>query len=189
LGQTAPTVRCPPSVRWLLILALVAAPVPAHADDGAKLLAWYGKRAHWKKVRRQVLKWHGTTSNACVAFLSTAMRDVGLDVPRDAQVDGESVSRLTRPFSRWLEEHLGWSRISELGDLAPGDVVFTEHAEYPWHVFVFDAWVDEDARIALVLDNHGFLKRRPLLGDEAGQADVDNGAGVTPFAYALRAPP
>jgi hypothetical protein len=171
------------------LLAILALGTPAHADDtGARLVRWYGTRSHWKAVRREVLSWHKTTRNACVAFVSTALRHVDVDVPRDAEVDGEKVSRLTRPLSRWLEEHLGWRRIDDVDDLEPGDVVFTEHAEYPWHVFVFEAWDDRTARVALVLDNHGFRTPRPLLGDADGAADVDNGAGITPFAYALRAP-
>jgi hypothetical protein len=177
-------------LRLLLAVAVLAAvPAPAHADgDGARLVRWYGTRGHWRSVRREVLGWHKTTRNACVAFVSTALRRIDVDVPIDAQVDGETVSRLTRPFSRWLEDHLGWSRVADVDALEPGDVVFTERAEYPWHVFVFHSWDDQDAHVALVLDNHGFLTPRPLLGDTAGADDVDNGAGITPFAYALRSP-
>jgi hypothetical protein len=178
--------------RLLLALALVMSlGGVARADDGdtaARLVKWYGTRPHWKAVRKEVLGWHKTTRNACVAFVSTALRRIGVDVPRDAEVDGEKVSRLTRPFSLWLEEQLGWTRIDDVAELQPGDVVFTERAEYPWHVFVFHSWDDADAHTAFVLDNHGFKTSRPLLGDAAGADDVDNGAGITPFAYALRAP-
>jgi hypothetical protein len=178
-------------MRALLVVLLVAVAsvvaAPAHADTGADLVTWYGKRAHWKQVRREVLDWHGTTRNACVAFLSTALRDIGVDVPRDAEMEGERVSRLTRPMSLWLEDHLGWTRVDDLAALRPGDVVFTEHAAYPWHVFVFVAWIDRDARVARVLDNHGWNQSRPLLGDVSGD-DLDAGRGITPFAYALRAP-
>jgi hypothetical protein len=166
----------------LLAIALVAAPVaPAAAgQDNADLLAYYARRKNWKKVKREVLSWHKTTRNACVAFLSTALRHVGLDVPRDAEVDGEKVSRLTLPLSRWLEERLGWERVVDVDALAPGDVVFTENAEYPWHVYVFHSWRDEEARIARVIDNQGFLTARDVLGHGPGN--------FTPFAYALRSP-
>lgn len=168
-------------MRALLIAVALLVAAPAHADGfGDRLVGWYGQKRNYKRVKREVLAWHKTTKNACVAFVSTALRDLGLDVPRDAKVDGESVSRLTLPFSRWLEEHLGWTRVDEVDALVPGDVVFTEEPEYPWHVYVFHSWEDEAARTARVLDNQGFLKVRDVLGTGPGN--------FTPFAYALRAP-
>ena len=162
----------------LVLLALLVA-APAHAETaGDRLIHWYGKKAHWKQVKKDVLRWHKTTRNGCVAFVSSALRRIGEDVPLDAEVDGERVSRLTRPFSLWLEDHLGWTRIDDPDDLQPGDIVFTEQAEYPWHVFVFHSWKDRDARRARILDNQGFLKVRPL----------DGADDIEPFAYALRAP-
>jgi hypothetical protein len=169
-------------VRWVLLVALAAVVVPgaAHADDNAELIAWYGKKNNWRSVKREVLGWHKTTKNGCVAFVSTALRKVGVDVPLDAVVDGEKVSRLTRPLSRWLEDHLGWERIDDVAELRAGDVVFTEHADYPWHVYVFHSWKDRRRRIARVIDNQGFLSARDVLGHGDGN--------FTPFAYALRAP-
>lgn len=167
-------------MRWLLLVCLLAA--PARADDlNARLVGWYGQKQHYRQVKREVLAWHKTTKNACVAFVSTALRDLGVDVPLDAEVDGESVSRLTRPLSLWLEDHLGWTRVLEVDDLRPGDVVFTEQPEYPWHVYVFHSWSDEGDHLARVLDNQGFLNVRDVLGTGPGN--------FTPFAYALRAPP
>lgn len=166
----------------ILVLTLVFAP-PAAADApdlGAQLVTWYGKKKHYKAVKREVLAWHKTTKNACVAFVSTALRELGVDVPLDAKVDGESVSRLTRPFSLWLEDQLGWTRVTEVDDLIPGDVVFTEHADYPWHVYVFHSWRDQSDHLARVLDNQGYLGVRDVLGTGPGN--------FTPFAYALRAP-
>jgi hypothetical protein len=166
-------------MRWLVILCLLAG--PAHAGDlNDRLVSWYGQKRHYKAVRREVLDWHKTTKNACVAFVSTALRDLDVDVPLDAEVDGESVSRLTRPLSRWLEDHLGWTRVTDVDDLRPGDVVFTEAAEYPWHVYVFYSWSDREAHLARVLDNQGFLNERDVLGTGPGN--------FTPFAYALRSP-
>lgn len=170
-------------MRALLVVALLlAAPAPAAAEEGTavRLLDWYGTRKHYKQVRREVVGWHKTTRNACVAFVSTALRKIGVDIPFDAEVDGEKVSRLTRPLSLWLEDQLGWQRIDDVDALVPGDVVFTENAEYPWHVYVFVSWKDADDHIAITLDNQGFRRPRDVLGHGDGN--------FTPFAYALRAP-
>jgi hypothetical protein len=155
----------------VVVVMLVAA--SAAADGVAeKLVDSYGTRAGYRAVRRDVLSWHKTTKNGCVAFASTALRRIGVDVPRDA-------SRLTLPLSEWLETH-GWTRVTDPAALLPGDLVFTERPEFPWHVFVFHSWSDRDRRIARALDNIGFLAARPVLGD----AERD----ITPMAYALRAP-
>ena len=171
-------------MRAALLVALVSiAPASAAAeeeDTAARLVEWYGARKHYRQVRREVLGWHKTTKNACVAFVSTALREIGVEVPLDAEVDGEKVSRLTRPLSLWLEERLGWRRIDDVDELAPGDVVFTEHADYPWHVYVFVAWKDAGEHLAITLDNQGFRRVRDVLGHGDGN--------FTPFAYALRAP-
>jgi cell wall-associated NlpC family hydrolase len=169
-------------MRALLVALLLLVPAAARAesDTAARLVEWYGTKKHYRQVRREVLGWHKTTKNACVAFVSTALRRIGVDVPLDAEVDGEKVSRLTRPLSLWLEDRLGWQRIDDVADLAPGDVVFTEHAEYPWHVYVFVAWKDAGDHVAVTLDNQGFRRARDVLGHGDGN--------FTPFAYALRAP-
>ena len=164
----------------LVAVLLLATAAPARADTATELVEWYGTKKHYRSVKKEVVGWHKTTKNACVAFVSTALRRIGVDVPRDAEVDGEKVSRLTRPLSIWLEDRLGWQRIDDVDALLPGDVVFTENAEYPWHVYVFHSWKDADARIARVIDNQGLLNERDVLGSGEGN--------FTPFAYALRAP-
>ena len=169
--------RAAPVVLVVLVLATTA---PARADTATDLVEWYGTRKHYRSVKKEVVGWHKTTRNACVAFVSTALRRIGVDVPRDAEVDGEKVSRLTRPLSIWLEDRLGWQRIDDVDALRAGDVVFTENAEYPWHVYVFVSWKDADDHIAITLDNQGFRRARDVLGHGDGN--------FTPFAYALRAP-
>ncbi len=169
----------------LLATALLcAAASPAGAERAAapgtasRLLRYYGSAAGYRAVRRDVLAWHKTTVNGCVAFASTALRHIGLNIPLDARVDGETVSRLTRPFSRYLERNLGFVRVTDAGTLRPGDIAFTENADYPLHTFVFVSWVNQRRRIAQVIDNQGRLTARPLGGSRT----------VTPFAYALRPP-
>jgi hypothetical protein len=163
-----------------LIVALALAPGTARAGTAEELLDSYATKAGYRAVKREVLRWHKTTRNGCVAFASTALRRIGVDVPLDAEMDGEKVSRLTLPFVKWLERELGWTRITDPAALRPGDLVFTENAEYPWYVFVFHSWKNERKKVARVIDNLGLLKPRAILGDEARD--------WTPMAYALRAP-
>ncbi len=161
-----------------MVLLLVAG--TAEAGTAEELLASYATKRGYRDVKREVLAWHGTTKNGCVAFASTALRKIGVDVPLDAEMDGEKVSRLTLPFVKWLERELHWTRVTDASALMPGDLVFTENAEYPWHVFVFHSWKRERAHVARIIDNKGRLTSRPVLGDERRD--------ITPMAYALRAP-
>jgi hypothetical protein len=176
-----------PRHAFVLGIAVLLAPASARAERAAappkpaiatQLLDYYASPAGYRLVRRDVLAWHKTTVNGCVAFASTALRHIGLDIPLDARVDGETVSRLTRPFSRYLEARLGFVRVTDAGALRPGDIGFTENAAYPLHTFVFHSWSDARRRVARVIDNQGRLVARPLGGTRT----------VTPFAYALRPP-
>lgn len=162
----------------MIAVMLLAAPAAAEPVNDT-LAGYYGKRANWRKVRRDVLAWHKTTRNGCVAFVSTALRHVGVDIPVDAERDGWGVSRITFAFSDYLEQELHWTRSTDLDALRPGDVVFT--TGWPDHVMVFLGWRDADARIARIADNKGFALARPL----APPPDSD----LAGFAYALRAPP
>src|SRR5688572_28335332 len=84
---------------------------PAAADDiNAELLRYYAKERHYRAVKKDVLEWHKTTKNACVAFVSEALRHIGVAIPRDGKIDGAGVSRITLAFSRHLEDELGWTR-------------------------------------------------------------------------------
>jgi hypothetical protein len=127
----------------MLVLLLVgsAAAEPRKPDVPARLHAYYGTVAGYQKVHRDVMAWHKTTRNGCVAFASTALRHIGIAIPFDVRKDGFSVSRITGAFSRYLSEDLGWERIGSADQLRPGDVVFTVDAPccpgYPAHVMVF----------------------------------------------------
>lgn len=171
----------------LLVLAglvLVATPVAAETtvDVPAKLHRYYGTQAGYTKVHRDVMGWHKTTRNGCVAFASTALRHVGIEIPFDVRKDGFSVSRITRAFSRYLSEDLGWERIEAADKLRPGDIVFTVDAPccpgYPAHVMVFDGWSRRDHSVGRFVDNQGFRVARSMSGDSG--RDVDG------FGYALR---
>ena len=168
----------------LVALLLVAAPAAAEpeVDVPAKLHRYYGTSAGYMKVHRDVMGWHKTTRNGCVAFASTALRHIGIEIPFDVRKDGFSVSRITRAFSRYLSEDLGWERIESAEQLRPGDIVFTVDAPccpgYPAHVMVFDGWSRRDHRVGRFVDNQGFRVARSMSGDSG--RDVDG------FGYALR---
>jgi hypothetical protein len=165
-----------------------ASPAPAGADAPPSIPALlhkhYGTRTGYAKVTRDVLAWHGTRQNGCVAFASTALRHAGVEIPIDGKIDGHGVSRITRSFSRFLVEELGWVRIEALDELRAGDLVFSTDAPccpgYPNHVMMFDGWSDARRAIAWVIDNQGFHVARPLIPAEGSEFDG--------FGYALRAP-
>jgi hypothetical protein len=170
-------------MRLMLVLLLVTLASPAAADDVTqKLHRYYGSRAGYAKVHRDVMGWHKTTQNGCVAFASTALRHVGIAIPKDVRKNGFSVSRITGAFSRYLSEDLAWTRVEDPSVLRPGDVVFTTDAPccpgYPAHVMIFDGWASTDRSAARFIDNQGFKVRRAM----KGASKVDG------FGYALRPP-
>jgi hypothetical protein len=175
--------------RWLVALAAVVVILGLRAGAeagsvGAELRRYYGTKAGYRAVKADVLRWHKTTRNGCVAFASTALRHVGVAIGERDTIDGEGISRITRVFVAYLEGELGWRRITDAAELAPGDLVFTTDAPccpgYPAHVVMFAGWRDRGRAIATVIDNQGW-KRRRAMHPPAG-SDVD------PFAFALRAP-
>ncbi len=165
----------------VLAMATGVAAEPARPPrPSATLAAHLRARAHDRAIRADVLRWHHTMRNGCVAYASTALRHAGIDVPERGVLDGDGVSRLTRGFVRYLEGELGWRRVTDAATLAPGDLVFTTDVipDYPAHVFVFLGWRSRRHQVALIADNTGYRKARPL----AAGGDRDG------FAFALRAP-
>ena len=170
--------------RAVLVLGFsLAAAAPASAGGtpvGPRLHRYLSRVDNDRSVRREVLSWHRTMRNGCVAFASTALRRIGVAVPERGLRDGEGVSRITRAFSSFLEEELGWRRVVRVRDLRVGDLVFTTDAPccpgYPAHVFVFEGWQSRARGVALATDNQARRRARPLAG----------GGGIDGFAYALR---
>jgi hypothetical protein len=172
-------------VRPLVLALVLAVASTASAEDvNSELVRWYAKAANYRAVKKDVLDWHGTTRNGCVAFASTALRHIGVEIPLREKIDGMGVSRITWAFSVYLEERLGWDRVTDLAKLRPGDVVFTADDPccegVPAHVVVFVKWKDARRRVAWVIDNQGFTHARAL---RPGRGDA-----TSAFAYALRAP-
>lgn len=149
----------------------------------AKLLNYYANPENYRRIYAQVMDWFGTTRNACVAFITTAMRNAGLPVPRALNAKGYNISTWTAALSEYLETTLGWQRVNRIHDLTAGDVVFTLDLDgsrrIPAHVFLFAGWIDNTSPKARVIDNQGFLHVRDLLGAQGN---------FTPFSYALRPP-
>lgn len=170
--------------RVLVALALIVglARASAAAPASTTLAEHLRARAHDRAIRADVLGWHHTMANGCVAYASTALRHVGVAVPERGIIDGDGVSRLTRGFVRFLEGDLGWRRVTDPRALRPGDLLFTTDVAccpgYPAHVFVFLGWHDRRRRIARIADNTGYRKARPLAA----------GRGRDGFAFALRSP-
>lgn len=163
-----------------IAIAVTLATGVAAADPAPELAAHLRSRAHDRAIRADVRRWHHTLRNGCVAYASTALRHAGVAVPERGVLDGDGVSRLTRGFVRYLEGELRWQRVVDPTALAPGDLVFTTDVipEYPAHVFVFLGWQSRRRQVAVIADNTGYRKARPL----AAGGDRDG------FAFALRPP-
>ena len=140
-----------------------------------KLAQFYSVKTNYDRVYVDVMSWYGTLDNACVAFMSTALRMVGYNVPKTTNNKGENISLVTTPFSNYLVSQ-GWKRI-KLNELLPGDICFsieTDDPGYPSHTYMFAGW-ESKLDSAFVIDNQGFTHSRNMVG---GPLDA--------FAYALR---
>ncbi|MEY4063796.1 MAG: hypothetical protein RIR26_4 [Pseudomonadota bacterium] len=167
-SSSAGTTRTPPAVSF-----------------NATLSAWYSQRANYELVMKDVsLFYKPVRDNGCVAFLSAALRRLGVNVPIDTE-GTESPSLVTLPFSRFLEGRLGWKRVTSAEDLRSGDIVFTRdnpsYPGYPAHTYLFQDWSHRETGIALVIDNQDFTHERNIYDNETA-------FNFTPFSYALRAP-
>jgi hypothetical protein len=167
----------------VIAVLVVAAPDPADArrspNVGAEVARLLDHDDGYRAVVSDMLRWHGTRRRGCVAFVATALRHVGFEIPDERPAGPWSnPARVTFSLDAYLARQ-GWLRVTNAGQLAAGDVVFTEGA--PDHVMVFHGWKDAAGAVALVSDNQRHRYARPLrpaAGDE-----------VSGFAFARRAPP
>jgi hypothetical protein len=170
------------SMRW------VASFLPVRLTGGAanrRLFDFYKLRANYDDVYAEVLNFYPAgRRNGCVAFMSTALRMSGTPVPLSEYIEGDAVSLVTRPFSSFLQNRLGWRKITSANNLQPGDVVLTEddarYPGYPAHTYMFYGWSNQKAGIGWVIDNQDFIHERNVFGYGT--------YNFTPFAYALRSP-
>lgn len=155
----------------------------AKASDN--LAEWYGIRSNYMLVLNDVRSFYTPVRyNGCVAFISAALRRVGVEIPITTE-QGESPSLVTRPFANYLEHKLNWVRIGEASQLRAGDIVFTRdnpsYPGYPAHTYMFQSWSRKSLGIALVIDNQDFSHERNIY-------DNDTAFNFTPYAFALRSP-
>jgi hypothetical protein len=163
----------------LAILAASAEGAQASPNVGKEVARLLDHDDGYRAVVGDVLRWHRTRSRGCVAFVATALRHVGFDVP-DSRPGGpwSNPARVTFSLDAYLAKE-GWVRVAEASELVPGDLVFTDGA--PDHVMVFQGWADRDEAIAVVSNKQRHRYRRPL-------RPASNGT-VSRFAFARRAPP
>jgi len=142
---------------------------------------FYTHKKNYDAVYRNVMSWFGTTKNACVAFVSSALRLSGYHVPK-TNLDGANISLWTVSFSKYLQSK-GWKKFTDSKTLQPGDIVFTQEGGFgkgvPAHVYVFVSWDNKANQVAWVIDNQAFTHRRNI--NKGG-----GGFNFTPFAYFLR---
>ena len=161
---------------------------PSTAANGVhqRLNEMYSSSNGYANVRRNVRRFYPQDrTNGCVAYMSEALRQAGVNIPIANDRTGENISLTTRPFSNHLEHDKGWKRVG-MNDLRPGDVAFTEDDPnwpgYPAHTMMFAGWHDKARGIAWIVDNQDQKHLRDLNQDDYGNFNF------TPFAYALRAP-
>lgn len=152
--------------------------------SGRYFSSYYTDADNYQDVYRNVMSWFKTTTNGCVAFASSALRLLGVNVPLYGNKNGLRISTLTKPFSDYLEEDLGWIRINNSQRLLPGDLVFTiDEPGYPGepsHVFMHAGYADANRKVSWAVDNQDFTHTRALAGEPSKDYDA--------FAYALRSP-
>lgn len=151
---------------------------PSHQDIPERLMAYYGKKVNYDAVYKEVMGWYGTTSNGCAAFMSTALRDIGIQVPHGVGRAGDDISLVTLDLADWMLDQ-GWTKVTDTAALVPGDVCFSQddpaYPGYPAHVYMLATKIE--AGFAQVVDNQGFMYSR----------NITSSGPKTPFHYALRA--
>ncbi len=93
----------------------------------------------------------------CAAYCSTALKMFGIKVTQ-VLITNEVEAQL---------KSLGWHKITDMRQLKPGDVVFTDkktsNIAGTWsHVYVFRKYTDGSKKYAWVLDNYGQKKTRNI---------------------------
>lgn len=165
----------PAALALVAVMLSTSSAAAGLGDQAARLVA---PGPGYREVVRAMLAWHRTRTHGCVAFVTTALAQVGYEIP-DQRLDGpwSNPARVTFALDAWLADD-GWARIEDARALVAGDLVFTTGA--PDHVMLFHGWADRRAEVAWVSDNQRHRYRRPLRPDA--------GSRWSAFGFARRAP-
>jgi hypothetical protein len=170
-------------------------PPPGTKTLNQKYADWFENNANYDKVYNDVVNgWYGSTTNACVAFSSAAMRLSGLmTVPKVNYADLGGNNWLWTPaWTRWLINERKWVRRTDPDQLLRGDIVFTISdprqfgSGVPTHVYMFSRWHDRARGIAIVLDNQMRYEHRRNITTALNPQDAWERKDR--MAYFLRAP-
>jgi hypothetical protein len=118
----------------------------------------------YRQVITEMKRWHGTRTNACVAFIATALNQVMYGKIPDEAPNGpwSNPARVTFALDEWMASE-SWTKHNVIDELVTGDIVFTSGA--PDHVMLFHGWADRAQHIAYVSDNQGHDYQRWLDGN------------------------
>lgn len=152
-----------------------------------KLYDFYSKNSNYDKVYADVMIWYGTTANACVAFVTSALRLSGYSIPKEDRGYG-NMSLWTTALSHYLQDEKHWAKSTDTNALLPGDIIFTVGGQFgkdkdgvwvPNHVYMFAGWSDRANHIAWVVDNQAKYRHTRHTNAIPG--------GKSAFDYFLRA--
>ena len=119
-----------------------------NASIYSKLASFLGVQANVERVKAEAVNLHdGDTLNNCVYFSSSALREIGINVP--------SYMSNTANYVPYLSS-LGWIKDYNIDSMYPGSICFTVNngTSHPTHTFVFMGWVNPfDHTQAYVADN------------------------------------
>lgn len=159
-------------------------------SENVRLARLLRSKWNYHRVQLDMMRSNWSDRGRATAFVSTALRQIGVNVPKNRLIGGLNVSQVTWALSRHLQDYAGWRRFEDVSRFVAGDIVFTEKApccpEIPHHVFVFMGWENRERGIARVIDSNGFMVTRAMFG--TGTSSCDHTTDQSPAAYALRAP-
>jgi hypothetical protein len=156
-------------------------------EFAAAFATWYATKENYDAVSRDVISWFGQTKIGCVAFLSTALRFMGVALPVNGIYEGDLLSLDTKPFVNHLLNELHWQKIENLAEGKPGDIGVTVDDSvfrgYPTHVYMLSRWISQPESVVEVIDNQGFAHPRTL---QTTPANISKYGEFDPTAYFIR---
>ncbi|MGL4849959.1 MAG: SH3 domain-containing protein [Clostridium sp.] len=94
----------------------------------------------WAAENQAIGLHDGDIYNDCVFFLSSALRNIGINIPDNIGYTTNLMNEL---------QSLGWEKETDLSTLEAGDICFAGTA----HTYVFMGWANKEEGIAWVCDN------------------------------------